>query len=457
MLNHVNLDWQGIFAIIVFAFVILLIAFDVINLTLAAILGAAVLRASGVTTISQGVGYVAEAHATIAMFFGGMVLVRAFAPTRIFEWLGVQVYRLSKGSGKRLLLGIVVVTSPICAFLPNATTVILLAPVLVKIAEYFEIDFAPLLILLVFIANSAGLLTLVGDPATFVVGDGINIGFVGFLKALTPGAVLAILVVVVMMPFLFRSIWQIERKPGPPLELPPIRAPLVVIAGGVIVALELVLFVVGERLIEPPLYPAGVALLGSALALAVVHQSGLDSIDAILRDIDWSTLIFFMCVFVMVGSMSEHGVMSYAAQVMTALFGRNLAFASIALLFAVGALSSVIPNIPLVVAMVPLVKRYVVGIGLADASLLSAGYKGQFPAAVLPLFFALMFGGTLGGNATMVGASSNLIAVGISAQNGRRIRFGEFARYGLKVTAVQLVVSAAYIALRFLLPARIHH
>jgi len=149
--------------------------------------------------------------------------------------------------------------------------------------------------------------------------------------------------------------------------------------------------------------------------------------------------------------------MSYAAQAMTTMFGRNLAFASIALLFAVGALSSIVPNIPLVVAMVPLVKRYVVGLGLADASLLSAGFRGQLPAAVLPLFFAMMFGATLGGNATMVGASSNLIAIGISAQNRRRITFGEFARYGLKVTALQLVVSAAYIALRFLLPARIHH
>jgi len=456
MLNQASIDGLGIFAVVVFASVILLIAFDLINLTLAAILGAAVLTASGVTTIGQGVAYVAEAHATIAMFFGGMMIVRAFAPTGIFEYLGVLVYRLSKGSGKRLLLGIVAVTSPICAVLPNATAVILLAPVLIRIAAHFETDFAPLLLLLVFVANSAGLLTLVGDPATFVVGDAIHIGFVGFLKAATPGAVLAIVVVVVLTPFLFRSIWRIQLKQGPPMELPPIRSPLVAAAGGVIVALEVIFFVIGEDLFVPPLYPAGVALLGAALALAVVHQSRLDSIEKIFRDIDWSTLIFFMCVFVMVGAMKDHGVMSYAAQAMTAMFGRNLAFASIALLFGVGVLSSVIPNIPLVVAMVPFVKGYVVGIGLADASLLSARFNGQLPAAVLPLFLAMMFGGTLGGNATMVGASSNLIAVGISAQNGRRIKFGEFARYGLKVTALQLVVSAAYIALRFLLPARIH-
>ncbi len=456
MLNQVSLDWQGTVALVVFALVILLIALDAINLTLAAKLGAGVLIASGATTLSRGVGYVSEAHSTIVLFFGGMVTVRALAPTGIFEWIGLQVFRLSKGSGKRLLLGVVAVTAPVCAFLPNATTVILLAPVMVKIAGYFEIDFAPLLILLVLIANSAGLLTLVGDPATFVVGDSINIGFIGYLKALAPNGVLAILVVVVLMPFLFRSIWRIERKEGVVPDLPKIRSPFIVVAGGVIVVLEVIFFVIGDRL-TVPLYPAAVAMLGSALVLAIVHQSRLDSVEAILKDIDWATLIFFMCVFVIIGVMTDHSVMSYAAQTMTAMFGRNLAFASIALLFVIGALSSLVPNIPLVVAMVPLVKGYAVGVGLADASLMSASYRGQFPVAALPLFAAVMYGGTLGGNATMVGASSNLIAVGISAQNGRRIRFGEFARYGLRVTALQLVVSAVYIALRFLLPARIHH
>ncbi|MBV8361830.1 MAG: transporter [Deltaproteobacteria bacterium] len=452
---QLGLDWQGVIAVITFATVIFLIAVDAINLTLAAIVGSAVLMASGATTLGRAVDYVAEAHATIALFFGGMVIVRAFAPTRIFEWMGVQVYRLSKGSGKRLLLGIVILTAPICTFLPNATTVLLLAPVLVKIAEYFDTDFAPLLILLVFIANSAGLLTLVGDPASFVVGDAINIGFVGFMRNLTPGGLLAMLVVIVLMPLLFRSIWQIERKNEPTLELPRLRAPFVVIAGGVIVTLEVVFFVVGELLIVP-LYPAAVALIGSALALVIVHQSRLDSVEAILRDIDWATLIFFSCVFVLVGAMNDHGVLAYAARAMTTVFGRNLALASIALLFLIGVLSAIVPNIPLVVAMVPLVKGYIVALGLTDASTMSASYTGQFPSAVLPLFYAMMFGATLGGNATLVGASSNLIAGGISAQNGRRITFGEFAGYGLKVTAVQLVVAAAYIAIRFLLPAAVH-
>ena len=98
--------------------------------------------------------------------------------------------------------------------------------------------------------------------------------------------------------------------------MPPLRAPRLVTAGGVIMALEVIFFVIGERL-RVPMYPPAVALLGAALALAIVHQSGLDSVEAILRDVDWGTLIFFMCVFVMVGAMTDHGVMSYAAKGMT--------------------------------------------------------------------------------------------------------------------------------------------
>jgi Na+/H+ antiporter NhaD/arsenite permease-like protein len=384
-----------------------------------------------------------------------MVLVRAFAPTGIFEWIGVRVCQLSRGSGKRLLLGILMVVAPIGAVLPNAIMVILLAPVLIRIAKYFETDFTLLLFLLVFIANSSGLLTLVGDPAAFVVGDAMNIGFVGFLRLFTPGAVLTMLALVALVPWLFRPIWKIDHKSEHQLELPQIRAPFLVLAGAVIVVLEVGFFVFGDML-TVPLYPAAVSLLGSVLAIAIVHASGLDSVGAILHDVDWTTLIFFCCVFVMVGALADHDVLAYGALAMTNVFGRNLALASLSMLFALGAVSTVIPNIPRVVAMVPVVKGYAVNVGHAAPALMSANYKGPFPPAVIPLFLAMAFAATLGGNATMVGASSNLIAIGVSAQHGRRIKFIEWAKYGIWVTIVQLVVAAAYIGFRFLLPAT-HH
>ena len=118
-------------------------------------------------------------------------------------------------------------------------------------------------------------------------------------------------------------------------------------------------------------------------------------------------------------------------------------------MFLVGILSSVIPNIPLVVAMVPLLKQYVVNVGLAPAAVLDPNFSGQFPPAVLPLFYAMMFGATLGGNGTLVGASSNIVAAGISELHGKRISFQTFLRYGLPVMFMQLLTSALYVTLRF--------
>jgi Na+/H+ antiporter NhaD/arsenite permease-like protein len=123
--------------------------------------------------------------------------------------------------------------------------------------------------------------------------------------------------------------------------------------------------------------------------------------------------------------------------------------ASLLLLTGIGVLSSVIPNVALVVAMLPLVKQYAVGAGLVPPGALEAGY-GHIPSSVLPLFFAMCFGATLGGNATLLGAGSNIIAGGICARAGRQISFVTFLRYGIPVTAVQLCVSAIYIWLRFL-------
>jgi Na+/H+ antiporter NhaD/arsenite permease-like protein len=133
------------------------------------------------------------------------------------------------------------------------------------------------------------------------------------------------------------------------------------------------------------------------------------------------------------------------------VLGKNIFLGSLALLFFVGLMSSVVPNIPLVVAMVPLLKQYVVNVGLAPTEVLNPDFAGQFPVAVLPLFYAMMYGANLGGNGTLIGASSNVVAAGISEQYGRRISFQTFLRYGLPVMVVQLVVAAVYVTIRFLI------
>ncbi len=443
-------NWQAILSVITFIGVIILVMTEWVHLTIAALLGALLLVFTNVMTLEQAVGYIGNSHGTLGLFFGVMVLVRAFEPTKIFEYLATQIVILAKGKGKRLLLAIVGIVTPICAVLPNATTVMLLAPLIPPMAEEIGINFVPLLILMVFVANSAGLLTLVGDPATFIVGDAVNISFTEYLLKLSLGGVIAVVTVIVTLPFLFRKIWNTQLDNLEELPHPQINHPRALSVGAVIVFFVLLFFVIGESL-PIPISPAAVALLGAALALLLSHHSKIDSVNHILRDVDWSTLIFFMSIFVLIGGLEKTGVINGLSGILAAILGKNIILGSLVLLFFVGILSSVIPNIPLVVGMVPLLKQYVVTVGLAPPEVLAQDFQGQFPPEVLPLFYAMMFGATLGGNGTLVGASSNIVAAGISEQHGRRISFKTFLHYGIPVMLLQLVTSAFYVLVRFLL------
>ncbi|MBD1918101.1 MULTISPECIES: SLC13 family permease [Cyanophyceae] len=442
--------WSAIIASVIFFGVLALIATERMHLTVAAFLGAMLLIFFHVLTLDQAIGYIGNSHATLALFFGVMVMVRAFEPTKIFEFLATQMVIMARGEGKRLLLGIVAITTPVCAMLPNATTVMLLAPLIPPMAAELNINFVPLLILMVFAANSAGLLTLVGDPATFIVGDAINMSFLDYLTKLSLGGVVAIATIVVMLPILFPDTWNKKLANLDHLPHPVVNHPRMLALGGLIVALVLVLFVVGDTL-PVPISPAAIALLGAALCLLLTHHSGIDTVHNILRDVDWSTLIFFMSVFVLIGGLQETGVISSASGLLGVVIGQNIALGAMLLLFITGILSSLIPNIPLVVAMVPLLKEYLVNVNLAGPELLSPDFAGQIPPEILPLFAAMMFGATLGGNGTLVGASSNIVAAGIAEQHGKPISFRQFLSYGLPIMALQLITISAYVGIRFLL------
>jgi Na+/H+ antiporter NhaD/arsenite permease-like protein len=441
--------WQAGFASLIFSIVLLLIMTERLHLTIAAFLGALILIFSNILTLEEAVAYIGQSHETIALFFGAMILVRAFTPTKVFDLLATYILILARGRGRMLLLGIVVVTAPLSAVLPNATTVILLAPLVPPIAQDLGVDLKPLLILMVFVANSAGLLTLVGDPATFVVGEALDISFLKYLQALSLSGVVALVTLVVMLPWLFPRTWntQLQSRAIEQLPKPDIQHPGALVMGGLIMAFVLLFFVIGDSL-PTPISPAAVALLGAALALFLSHQSGIETVSQILRDVDWSTLLFFMCTFVLVGGLEKTGVMSTLSQTLAQLLGSDIRLGSLLLLLIVGVLSCVVPNIPLLVGMVPLLKEYTTQLSLDPANVLSAG---QWSQETLPLFYAMLLGATLGGNGTLVGASANIVAAGIAEQHEQPISFSLFLRYGIPVMVMQLLTSALFLTGRFLI------
>jgi Na+/H+ antiporter NhaD/arsenite permease-like protein len=442
ILENIN----AIIATVTFLGVIIVIMLESLHLTVAAMLGTLILIFTHVLTLTEAVGYISNNYGTLALFFGVMVLVRAFAPTKIFDYLATKIILLAKGEGKLILLGIVAITTPICAILPNATTVILLAPLIPPIAMDLGIDFVPLLILMVLIANSAGLLTIVGDPVSYMVGDAINISFTEYLLKLSLGGAIAILTVVLLLPWLFKDIWQAKFEHLENLPHPQVNHPRMLIFGGIIVTFVLIFFVIGDSL-PIPISPAAIALLGATLALLLSHHSHIDTVHNIFRDIDWSTLIFFMSTFVLIGALEKTGVISGLSSILAVMLGKNILIGCIVLMFVVGLISSVVPNIPLVAAMIPLVKEYVVMVGMANQETLSATFSGQFPPAVLPLFYALLYGASLGGNGTLVGASANIVAAGIAEQYGERISFHRFLRYGLPIATIQIFILTIYVLL----------
>jgi Na+/H+ antiporter NhaD/arsenite permease-like protein len=181
----------------------------------------------------------------------------------------------------------------------------------------------------------------------------------------------------------------------------------------------------------------------------IAHHSKIDTVKNILQDVDWSTLIFFMCIFVLIGGLEKTGVIASMSGVLAVVLGKNIGLGAILLIFFVGLISSVVPNIPLVVAMVPLLKQYVVNVGLAPPEVLAPDFDGQFPTVVLPLFYAMMYGATLGGNGTLVGASANIVAAGVAEQHGKRISFKTFLHYGIPVMIFQLIAAAIYVTVSF--------
>jgi len=205
----VHFDFQTTTTLIVFASVVLLIAFDVIDMMLVGLLGVSALTVAGVITAEDVSAVNRTAGGPITLLFGGMVVARVLAPTGLFERLGTVYLRATKGSGRRCLLGLIILVAPLCAVLPNATTVILLAPIIIRVATALEVDIVGPMVLTAIISNSAGMLTLVGDPATFLVGSTIGMTFSQYLQKVSLGGLLALLVIVPLMPWLMKDVWRV--------------------------------------------------------------------------------------------------------------------------------------------------------------------------------------------------------------------------------------------------------
>lgn len=427
----------------VFAAVILLIAFNVIDMAVAALTGACILIALGILDEQDLVEATRTAAGPLGLLFGGMVVARVLATTGLFDVIGDVYLRATGGSGTRFLLMLIALVAPICAVLPNATTVILLAPIIVRVCIALDADYVRPMVLTAIISNSAGLLTLVGDPATFLVGSAIGMTFGEYLRRVSLGGLIAVLVIVPLLPVLMRDLWDLKRALPPRGPAKRIERPVYATLAGAVLFFMIALFVFGENL-PTRIVPPAVALIASALALLVGFAAKVEPTDNVLRDVDWKTLVFLASVFCLVQAMAKTGLLQILAFKLYQIFGVQLTLVALTLLAGIGLLSSLLANVPVAAASIVMVKGYLVMAEVVPETALSAGFS-QWPAVSVPVFIGMMFGATLGGNATLVGAAANIVAAGICARQGRPITFGTFLRYGLPITLAQLAVSALYL------------
>ena len=429
-------------AIVIFVVTYILIASEKVDKTLAALMGAVVM------IVSRAVPYEESLKAidmnVIFLLLGMMVIVGVMAQTGVFEWLAIHLARLAKGNGLVIMCSFLVMTAVVSAFLDNVTTIILVAPLTILVTQILEIPTKPLLILEAVFSNIGGTATLVGDPPNILIGSKAGLSFNAFIVNLTP-AILIVLAVslAVVGRMYYKAMRSSEagkdriRRAKPALAiLQPVelKRSLAVFVG-VIVGLF-----VGRLIhIEP-----GLLALAGGVAMALVNKR---EAHEVLGYVEWNTIFFFVGLFMLIFGLEHNGVFEMMGKELLHMTGGNLLVTALAILWFSAIASAIVDNIPLVMAMIPLVQS------MTPVFARQMGLEGQETLIAQqisnPLFWSLALGACLGGNGTLVGASANVVISQIAKRNNHGFSFWEFSKLGFPLMILSLVLCTGYIYLRY--------
>jgi Na+/H+ antiporter NhaD/arsenite permease-like protein len=414
-------------AVGIFVVALAVIATERVHRTKVALIGASLVVLT--QTIAQEEAIEAIDFNTIGLLAGMMLIVRLTEPSGVYNYLAIKAGQLSRGRPLGVVIALAGITAVLSAFLDNLTTVLVIVPITFLVADTLDIDPIPLVIVEIIASNVGGTATLIGDPPNILIAGATDLTFLDFIVNLAPIAALTLVVLIGLLYLVYRRRLQIapdarERIMGlnarrsieDPREL---RRTL-----PIAIATILAFFAHGALGIEV----ATVALTGAAVMLLVTSQT----LEEALSGIEWSTLFFFLALFVMVGALEETGAVGEVANAVASVTDgdRTAELLGITWVSAVG--SAAIDNIPFTTAMIPVVEQL-------------RGDSGDNA-----YWWALSLGACFGGNATLIAAAANVAAAGMAERAGRRIGFVEFLRIGLPVTAVSIALATGYIALRYL-------
>ncbi len=414
-----------------FAVTLILVFSEKIHRTSIALAGAVVMIGVGLARgfYSQDQALEAIDFNTLGLLMGMMILVSMLGRTGFFEYLATLVAKRSRGNPWHLLVILGTTTTILSMFLDNVTTIVLIAPVTVLIAEILGISPLPFLLGEALLSNTGGVATLIGDPPNILIGSAAGFTFNDFIVRLSPIVLVAWLVALILLRFSFRD--HMKERPQSIEALlnldehevlrdrEAVRRILIVLAG------TIVLFFLHNRL---HLEPTFVALMGAAAALVWVQPD----VEEVLKDVDWGVLIFFAAMFVAVGGIEHAGLLALVSEEIVSLANQDLRLTGVILIWAAAVLSALVDNIPFTIAMIPIIKSL-----------------GNIGIDVEPLWWALALGAGFGGNGTPIGSTANIVAVAISEKTHTPITTRIWLRSGLPVMIAACIVGTILYFLTF--------
>ncbi|HEU5100028.1 MAG TPA: ArsB/NhaD family transporter [Roseiflexaceae bacterium] len=414
-------------SLLVFGATYVAITLEKVHKTIAALAGAVLMLLLGL--ISQERAFEHVDWNVIFLLAGMMIIANGLQQTGVFQFVAIQLVKAARAKPRQVLIYLAGFAALVSAVLDNVTTVVLVTPLVLFLAHALHISPLPFLIAVILASNIGGTATLIGDPPNVIIGSAAGLDFAAFLVNLAPVALLVFAVFVPTILFLFRHDLRVDAETrAAVMELDTAGVikdrRMLAIALGV-----LGLVIVGFLLQGVFHYEAATIALGGAVLIALFEKR---DIHELLSEIEWTTLFFFFGLFIVVGALIEVGLIEIMAHGLLGLTGGDLSLTTMLLLWLSGAASAIVDNIPYTATMVPIVQQ--LGAGMPSA----------------PLWWALALGACLGGNATLVGASANVIVAGLAERAGYPISFGAFLKYGLIITLESLLIASVYIWLRYL-------
>lgn len=434
----------------IFVFTFALIISEKVHKTKLALAAASVTIVLGILTQVEAFHspHLGVDYNVIFLLIAMMLIVNILGKSGAFEWMALRLAKQAQGRPYAIMLFFVVATATLSAFLDNVTTVLLFAPVTLMICAKLELDPVPYLIMEAIASNIGGTATLIGDPPNLIIASRAQLTFMDFIVHLTPIVVILVIAQVIVTRFLFGGLKVSEEKRLQVMAMDDsglIKDKPLLKKAGAVLALTIVGFVLHNLL---HLEPATIALTGAAVLLLI---SRLEPHE-VFAEVEWPTIFFFIGLFIVIGGIVKVGLVADLSRQLIALTdptADSMFVTSMAILWFSGILSAFVDNIPYVATMAPLVAE-MAGQVLQDGASGAAVTTATLHHPVLmPVWWSLALGACLGGNGTAIGASANVVVIGLAERAGQRVSFLRFMAYGAPIMLLTLALSTVYVWLRY--------